>query len=173
MMQLEADARPPAPSSSAFRAAMRVHVGGISVIAITTADGEPCGLTATSMCSLSDDPPTLIVCVNRQTRLARALEVESPFAINVPSARQEDIARVFAGMTELRGAARFSCGAWHRGDSGAPLLRHARATFECVATEILPRGTHVLVIAAVTSLRIGGAGAGALAYVDGQFQGVA
>jgi flavin reductase (DIM6/NTAB) family NADH-FMN oxidoreductase RutF len=161
------------PSSAAFRAAMRLHIGGIAIMALTAPDGACCGITATAFCSLSDEPPALIVCVNRSTRVAQALQVSLPFALNLPNSNQQEVARVFGGMTEIRGKARFGCGSWHRGDSGVPLLRHARASFECVASEVYVRATHLLVIGAVTHLRVGAREAGALAYVDGKFLAVA
>ncbi|HVW69010.1 MAG TPA: flavin reductase family protein [Steroidobacteraceae bacterium] len=161
------------PSSAAFRSAMRLHIGGISVVTVTATDGECCGITATAFCSLSDAPPTLIVCVNRNARLANMLQAGKPFAVNLPNANQQEIARVFGGMTSIRGRARFGCGSWHRGDNGAPILRHARASFECIASELVTHTTHVIVIGTVTHLRVGARANGALAYVDGRFLAVA
>jgi flavin reductase (DIM6/NTAB) family NADH-FMN oxidoreductase RutF len=161
------------PSAAAFRSAMRLHVGGISVVAVITAEGECCGITATAFCSLSDNPPTLIVCVNRDARLAQTLQAGKPFAVNLPNATQQEVARVFGGMTPIRGKARFGCGAWQRGENGVPLLRHARASFECIASELVTRATHIIVIGTVTHVRIGARAKGALAYVDGRFLAVA
>ncbi|SFM49523.1 flavin reductase (NADH) [Bradyrhizobium sp. Rc3b] len=56
--------REAAISLDTFHQSVRLLAGGVC-IAATAVDGERLGLTVTAVCSLSIDPPTLIVCVNR------------------------------------------------------------------------------------------------------------
>lgn len=88
-------------SSDLFLAGMRKVAGAVSVITTTGNDGARRGLTATSVCSLSAAPPSLIACVNRKTWVAQFVPDSGVFAINVLSHAQEAIARTFAGLTDL------------------------------------------------------------------------
>lgn len=90
-------------SAQAFRAAMRHLAGGVSVI--TTGSGaERNGLTATSVSSLSAEPPTLIVCINRQASAWPLIARHRAFGVNVLGSDQIEIGERFSGRTRTRSA---------------------------------------------------------------------
>jgi flavin reductase (DIM6/NTAB) family NADH-FMN oxidoreductase RutF len=151
----------------AFKQAMRTLVGGVTIIAARTPGGEYAGLTATAVTSLSAEPPSLIVCLNRSASLAPVITEGTLFSVNILTAEQEEAARTFGGMTGARGAARFVAGNWHRGDAEVPFLVDARASLECRAVEVLARYTHNIVIANVVDIRLARPGEPALASEDG------
>jgi flavin reductase (DIM6/NTAB) family NADH-FMN oxidoreductase RutF len=93
-------------SGSAFRGGMRQLAGGVSVITVG-AGSDRSGMTVTSVSSLSVDPPTLIVSVNRQSSTWPLLLRYRTFGVNVLSARQQDVALRFAGQGGVAGAARY------------------------------------------------------------------
>lgn len=157
-------------SSQLFLAGMRKVAGAVSVITTAGNDGERRGLTATAVCSLSVEPPSLIVCVNRKTRVAQFVPDSGIFAVNVLSHEQESIARAFAGQTGLAGNDRFAVGEWEAGTTGAPIVRGALTAFECQLERIVEHTTHIILIGRVVATVLGGGRS--LVYLDGAFSTV-
>jgi len=136
--------------ASSFRLAMRQLASGVCLV--THGEGEArVGLTATSVSSLSVDPPTLIVCVNRAASLYARLKRGDAFGVSVLGAQHGEYADRFAARTGLKGAERFGEGEWIETDARVLLLADALATFECEAEEIIERHTHAIVVGRVTS----------------------
>jgi len=149
---------------------MRRLAGGVCVITGNTESGEPCGLTATAVCSLTADPPTLVACINKNTRLGAAVHAAPVFAVNVLSALQRPIAEAFAGLVSgVRGESRFTYGEWYEKQAGAPLLADCLAGFVCELDEVVDRSTHLLLIGLVTDVYLTPHESGPLLYVDRQF----
>ena len=126
---------PRTAGAATFKQGMRALVGGVTVIATQDAMGVYLGLTATSVTSLSADPPSLLVCVNRSSPMAEALLAGVHFSANVLSEDQVDVAQAFGGQRTVRGMGRFAYGSWFRSTHDVPLLGGARVSFECVAAE--------------------------------------
>ncbi len=69
--------------SEEFRAGMRKLAGGVTIVTSIDQEGRRCGLTATAVCSLSTEPPSLVACVNRTSSVAAVVEASGVFAVNV------------------------------------------------------------------------------------------
>src|SRR5437016_8558790 len=90
-------------SSADFRIAMRQLTGGVSVI--TAGRGQDItGMTVTSVASLSADPPSLIVSINRSASSWPLITRDGFFGVNILSADQLDIAERFTGKNGLKGS---------------------------------------------------------------------
>jgi flavin reductase (DIM6/NTAB) family NADH-FMN oxidoreductase RutF len=136
-----------------FRGAMRHLVGGVSVI--TTGRGaDVTGMTVTSVSSLSIDPPTLFVSVNRASSTWPLLKRHGFFGVNILTSDQLDIAERFSGRDGLKGRERFAGGGWVSGISGAPLLAGALAAIDCEVEEVIERHSHAIVIGRVRDLML-------------------
>lgn len=155
------------PPPADFREAMSRVAGAVNIITTQGAGGQS-GFTATAMVSVSDAPPTLLVCANAQSRTLVAIETNRRFAVNVLGAEQRAIAEAFTGKTGLGGAERFSVGEWQAGALDQPLLAHALAAFECELAEAKPVAGHVVLIGTIRAIRLGQAGSG-LAYARRQY----
>jgi len=154
-------------SSGDFRGAMRQLTGGVSVI--TAGRGKDIsGMTVTSVASLSVDPPTLIVSINRGASSWPLLKRHGVFGVNILTSDQIDIAERFAGKGGLTGAERFAGAEWRTRASGVPLLVGALAAIDCEVEEIVERHSHAIVIGRVKDLQISSRTA-ALAYWQGQY----
>src|SRR5580692_8676263 len=106
--QAIASSRPPAlMEAEAFRLAMREFASGVAIVAAGHGDGRN-GCTATSLCSLSLEPPTLIVCLARASTTLATLRAEGAFGLSLLAAGDADLADRYAGRGGLRGAARFA-----------------------------------------------------------------
>ena len=139
-------------SSGDFRGAMRHLAGGVSVI--TAGRGKDiAGMTVTSVSSLSVDPPTLIVSINRGSSSWPILKRLGVFGVNILTADQLDIAERFTGKDGLKGADRFTGAEWMTRVSGVPLLVGALAAVDCEVEEIVERHSHAIVIGRVLDMQ--------------------
>jgi flavin reductase (DIM6/NTAB) family NADH-FMN oxidoreductase RutF len=140
----------PAIAADEFRAHMRHLAGAVTVIA-TGAPGQRFGLTATAVCSLSDDPPTLLACVSRTASAHDVISRNRTFSVNLLADDQEIVAARFAGRAGLRGEARFEGADWHALATGAPILAGALAAFDCEITQEHVFATHTIFIGRVVA----------------------
>jgi flavin reductase (DIM6/NTAB) family NADH-FMN oxidoreductase RutF len=154
-------------SAGDFRSAMRHLTGGVSVITVGRGK-EITGMTVTSVSSLSVDPPTLIVSINRQSSSWPLLKRHGFFGVNILNADQLDVAERFTGKDGLKGADRFAGAEWVTRASGVPLLVGALAAVDCEVEEIVERHSHAIVIGRVLELQLS-ARTAALAYWKGQY----
>ena len=136
-------------SMKSFTNAMRRAVSSVSIVTTDGAHGR-CGLTVSSMTSVSADPPMLLICINRNSVAHDAIVANRRFAINVLAAHHQDVASVFAGSTTLGPAYDFESGAWSVTASGLPQLIDPAAIFECELESSTEAGTHSIFLGRVT-----------------------
>lgn len=154
-------------SPADFRGAMRQLTGGVSVI--TAGRGRDIsGMTVTSVSSLSVEPATLIVSINREASSWPLVKRHGAFGVNILTSDQLDIAERFTGKGGLKGAARFAGAEWTTRVSGVPLLVGALAAIDCEVEDIIERHSHAIVIGRVLDLQLSTRTA-ALAYWQGQY----
>ena len=140
-----------------------------ATVAIVVAQGEdgPVGIAATSITSLTVDPPAVLVCVNRATSLHALLVPTTPLSVNLLSRDQVAVSAAFGGgMPHDR---RFGIGEWRSGAHGLLELANAQANLHCVIDAMLAYGTHSIVIARVIDARVSAA-ADPLVYQDGGYR---
>jgi len=150
-----------------FRGAMRHLAGGVSVITVGRGK-DITGMTVTSVSSLSVEPPTLIVSINRESSSWPLLKRHGFFGVNILTADQLDIAERFTGKGGLKGADRFAGAQWTTLVSGVPLLVGALSAIDCEAEDIIERHSHALVVGRVLDIRASQRTA-ALAYWQGRY----
>lgn len=134
--------------SERYRDVMRHQAGAVAVITVGD-PGTRTGLTATAVCSVSDDPPKLLICVNRTASAHDPIGQRGAFCVNLLSRDQQEIADVFSGRTGLKGEARFATGLWSTLETGAPALQNALATLDCKVEEQVDAATHTIFIGRV------------------------
>lgn len=139
-----------APQTSAYRDAMAKLGAAVNVVTTGTLE-NPVGFTASAVCSVTDTPPTLLVCLNRTSRVREFFHVGSPLCVNVLSASQEELSGHFASANSME--ERFALGHWDTLSTGAPALKEAVATFDCLVSQIVEVGTHSVLFGAVQALR--------------------
>jgi flavin reductase (DIM6/NTAB) family NADH-FMN oxidoreductase RutF len=159
---------PFAPEVGTFKHAMRRLVGGVSVITAGTGESRT-GLTVTSAHSLSIDPPTMLVCVNRDASAWPVIRREGRFCVNILDARHQHIADRFTGRDGVKGVDRYEGARWRQLSARASGLEDALAVIDCAVEEILERHSHGIIIGAVQSIHIG-AGREALVYGHGRYR---
>lgn len=123
-----------------FRQTMGQLAAGVSVVTVRTAEGG-LGMTASSVSSLSLEPPLLLVCVGNEAAILPALLRTERFGVNVLAADQQDVARRFADRTHQGLAA----AELELSPAGAPILPGALARIECVSHGHFASGDHAIV----------------------------
>lgn len=145
---------PNAPiAADSFRAIMQHQAGAVSIVA-TGAEPDRAGLTATAIASLSDEPPSILVCVNRKTDAHDAIPAGGSFAVNLLAADQQNISDRFAGRDDQHGEDRFKNLAgmsWGTLKTGAPVLHGALAVLDCTLTDQHAFTTHTIYIGQVVA----------------------
>lgn len=134
-----------------FRAAMRRLAASVSIV-VAKGDEGPVGIAATSITSLTADPPAVLVCINRTTSLHALLVPTAPLSINLLARNQKNVSAAFGGGIPRE--ERFSVGSWIEGSGGLPQLEDAQANLDCVIDAMLAYGTHSIVIARVLSAKV-------------------
>jgi len=136
-----------------FRSALSCFASGVAVV--TSVDGAgPCGATTTALCSVSDRPPSLLVCLNSSSRTLSGITETGGFVINVLRADREGLGRHFAGKAPDK----FADVTWRRsGRFGAPVLAgDVVAHAECAVRQITALADHYIVVGLVLDAWTGG-----------------
>ena len=134
-----------------FRRACALFPTGVAVLTTRAEDGTPHGLTVNAFCSLSLNPPLVLVGVDRACSLLETFENSGHFAINFLSQSQRDLSIRFSELPE----GRFSGVSWSPGAEGAPLIDGAIGSVECRTTQAIDAGDHRTLIGEVIAARVG------------------
>lgn len=154
-------------SEDQFKQGMRQLASAVNVITVDH-DGQRDGLTATAACSVSAEPPQLLICVNRDALAHDLIEGAGAFCLNILSKDQEDVAMRFAGMDGADRADRYGLGSWTTLETGAPVLEGTLVSFDCTITQQVAAGTHSIFIGEIVAATKTGGGR-PLMYGEGQF----
>ncbi len=150
---------------------MRSLTGGVTVIGAYGRGGVPMALTATAVTSLSAEPPSLLVCVNRSARWPRRWQLRGALLGQCAGHRPDRWAKAFGGQLEVRGTGRFIYGNWRRvDDTEVPVLTGSRVSFECEVSYFAHEwATHHIVIGSVLDVHFSRGSVQSLCYRDGQY----
>lgn len=132
-----------------LRRAMAKVPTGVAVVT-SLEEGRPVGMTVSAFTSVSDDPPTVLVCLNQRSRVAGAVRQSGVLAVNILSGSQAIIARTFA-TPGLDHAQRFEEFNVSTALSGAPVLDDALCWLDCEVLKIDPVATHLVTFGAVVA----------------------
>ncbi len=141
----------PEVDAQAYRDAMSEIASPVHLIA-TDGPAGLAGMTVTALASVSDHPPTLLVCVNRHSPSAQRFIANGVFSVSSLGADDRPLADIFAGRTHEHFAEKFAHGQWSPGATGAPVLATALATFDCRLIEVKDVSTHHVLFGAVESV---------------------
>ncbi|HEY2530088.1 MAG TPA: flavin reductase [Xanthobacteraceae bacterium] len=147
-----------------FREAMSRLGAAVHIVTSAGSAGKT-GFTATAVCSVSDQPAMLLVCLNRRSNSAPLLTQNGVFCVNTLGATEERLADIFAGRSGVHLEQRFDEGEWTTLKTGAPILASAVVAFDCRTIEIKAVASHNVLFGVVEALRLGPSGP-ALVYHD-------
>ncbi len=156
--------------SVAFRQGMRKLAGAVTIVSTGGSHGNG-GFTATAVCSVSDAPPTLLVCVNRNNEHNLVIKGNGFFAVNILRENQEWLANRFAGFDGTKGEERLLAGDWTLHETGSPYLADGMVSFICQLKEVSEVATHSIMIAEVVDV-IMTENTDGLLYFNGAYKGL-
>ncbi|HSG75244.1 MAG TPA: flavin reductase family protein [Burkholderiales bacterium] len=148
-----------------FKLGMRGLAHAVNVITAAHA-GHRYGLTATAVCSVTAEPPTLLVCVNQRAATHGALAKSKAFCVNVLRAEDSDLSNLFSGAQS--GEKRFDTREWTKLATGSPVLLDALVSFDCRVVKKLKHGSHTVFLGQVQQVLFGKKGK-PLLYAEGQY----
>jgi flavin reductase (NADH)/flavin reductase len=154
-----------------FKAGMRRFAAGVSLITTCGADGQRAGLTATAVCSVSAEPPTLLVCVNRKNGSYATLCESGIFGVNVLAFDDRALADRFA--SPISAEEKFNEGLWTKLNTGAPILESALVGFDCRLVQTVSVGTHDILFGEIQAIKVRPAEVKPLLFAHGGYGGFA
>ena len=137
---------------SLFKGAMRRLASGVSLVTSGSPEHGHAGLIATSVVSLSMDPPTLLVCVNQSSSTHPVIDACGAFCVNFLSSQDRELVDIFG--SSARRDERFKVGAFEPTPSGPLRLATALAAIECKVVEAFEYGTHTLFLGEVVDVQL-------------------
>lgn len=130
---------PPHVSQDDFKSGMARLAGAVNIVTTDGPTGKA-GFTASAVCSVTAEPPTLLVCLNRSSSAAVAFAGNTALCVNTVGPKHKDLAMLFGGKTPME--ERFEAADWSAGITGAPILSEAVVSFDCTITERASVGSH-------------------------------
>lgn len=136
-----------------FRDAMAQLGSAITIITTDGAAGK-FGFTASAVCSVTDQPPTLLICMNRSSFANSKFKENGVLCVNVLSASHRELSGVFANGS-LRSEERFAYDIWQTNFTGSPVLTSAITSFDCEIGECHEVGSHSIFYCPVKEIIFG------------------
>lgn len=152
---------------SEMRALMRSVAATVAIVTARSQDG-PVGMTATSVTSVSLDPPAILICVNQSARLHATITVCGRFRVNYLAQAHHHVADTFGGPNQ---GDRFATGSWKMNAAFGPRLDGALAQMTCTLVQAIDYGSHTIFVGSVESVQTGPADP--LLYCNGSYAGLA
>nr|WP_318270519.1 flavin reductase [Prolinoborus fasciculus] len=118
----------------------------------TTGEAGMHGFTASAVCSVTDTPPTLLVCMNQSSRSHAQFIENQVLAVNVLSTQHEQLSNAFAS-SKFSSEDRFKLGDWSRLETGSPILEDALVSFDCQIENVQQVGTHSIFLCRVLAVK--------------------
>lgn len=143
----------PLVNEQEHRGGMR-HVAAATSIVTSKNGQEAVGLTVTAVCSVTAEPPRLVVFINKSTYASTHIVSAGFLCVNTLAGDQSELACIFAGMRkEIPGPERFTHGEWETLVTGAPALVGAKVSFDCRVVQVFDESTHFAFLCEIVAVR--------------------
>jgi flavin reductase (NADH) len=150
-----------------YRDAMSKLAAAVNIIT-TGGEAGSMGITATAVCSVTDTPATMLVCVNRNSASNEIFKTNGRMCVNVCASEHHEMSMHFAGMTDLTMNERFEQAGWQLNEHQVPVLNGALTSLEGKISECKEVGTHTVFFVEVESIAT--QDKDALMYFERQFK---
>ena len=137
-----------------FRQVAGQFATGVTVVS-TCRQGKPAGITVNAFCSVSLEPPLVLVCIDLISLTLPAIRESGSFAVNILTNEQEQLSRCFAGSTEER-YEHFCYADFHIAATGAPVIDDVLAFIDARVVAEYPAGDHVIFLGQVEAMGTNG-----------------
>ena len=148
-----------------FRLAMRRYIYSVSIMSNKDNADNPNAITVSSVTSISMDPPSLLICINKSSRIHDTIVLGSKFCINLLNSNQENLSNICSD--EDMYDKRFKDKNWNLDD--IPFLQNAQANIFCKVDKLTSYHTHTIVVGLVEDANYADE-ISTLTYVDGEYK---
>lgn len=148
--QITADEKQIEVDQATFRQGMSNLGAAVNVIT-THGEAGQAGFTASAVCSVTDSPPTLLVCLNRSASVFETFKINKVLCVNTLAAHQTELSNIFGGKTPM--SERFLRGTWSTLSTQAPVLEDALVSFDCEVVQSMSVGSHDVLICQVKAMK--------------------
>ena len=148
-----------------FRLAMRRYIYSVSIMSNKDNADNPNAITVSSVTSISMDPPSLLICINKSSRIHDTIELGSKFCINLLNSNQENLSNICSD--EDMYDQRFKDKNWNLDD--IPFLQNAQANIFCKVDKLTSYHTHTIVVGLVEDANYADE-ISTLTYVNGEYK---
>jgi flavin reductase ActVB len=136
-------------SPDEFRSVLGRFPSGVTVVTTKAGDGSDEGMTVSAFCSVSLDPPLVLICIEKTASAFNALTTAPGFVVNVLAASQEQIARRFS-IVDID---RFEGVGYSRSPNGLAVLDDVLGVIECATVAMHKAGDHTIIVGEVEAAR--------------------
>ena len=148
-----------------FRLAMRRYISSVSIMSNKDNADNPNAITVSSVTSISMNPPSLLICINKSSRIHDTIELGSKFCINLLNSNQQNLSNICSD--EEMYDQRFKDKNWNLDD--IPFLQNAQANIFCKVDKLTSYHTHTIVVGLVEEANYADE-ISTLTYVDGEYK---
>ena len=148
-----------------FRLAMRRYIYSVSIMSNKDDIGNSNAITVSSVTSISMDPPSLLICINKSSRIHNTLKIGTKFCINLLNKNQEGLSNICSDEDSYED--RFKDENWNI--ESVPFLKNAQANIFCKVDKLTSYHTHTIVVGLVENANHA-EDISTLTYVDGKYQ---
>ena len=148
-----------------FRLAMRRYIYSVSIMSNKDDNGNLNAITVSSVTSISMDPPSLLICINKSSRIHDTLQIGSKFCINLLKKDQEELSNICSDEESYE--ERFNNENWDTKE--IPFLSNAQANIFCKVDKLTSYHTHTIVVGLVENANHTNE-ISTLTYVDGKYK---
>ncbi len=145
---------------------MRNIANSVSIVTTDGIAGRQ-GATVSAFCSVSADPPTVLICLNAKSHITKLVAENKCFCLNILGDDADAIATRFAGLEDEKFPNRFKGIAIEETREGSPII-HGSTSFQCELESSSQTGSHMVFIGKVTSTNKGDASP--LIYHQGSYK---
>ena len=148
-----------------FRLAMRRYIYSVSIMSNKDDNGNSNAITVSSVTSISMDPPSLLICINKSSRIHDTLQIGSKFCINLLKKDQEELSNICSDEESYE--ERFNNENWDTEE--IPFLSNAQANIFCKVDKLTSYHTHTIVVGLVENANHTNE-ISTLTYVNGKYK---
>lgn len=156
----------PQSLAEAFKSGMRQWASGVTVVSAIDPHGVPHAMTVSSLTSVSDAPPSLLVCINKSAKMAAFLKAGGGFVVNILDAESQELSNLCATPDSYE--QRFNNSFWNVGRVAR--VKDALCAFECTISQLVEHGSHYVVIGDLVAAHTRSDGGAPLCYWNGNYR---
>lgn len=134
-----------------FRNALATFASGVTVVTAAAPDGKLYGLTVSAFCSVSLEPPLVLICIEKTARCHEAFKESERLVVNVLAEDQRHVSERFATQMENK----FDGLDFSLNENGTPVIEGAATVLECAVRECVDGGDHTIFILEVEDTQVG------------------